>query len=44
MKEIGNQQLIKSIAGFTDHHEQVNEINVHFVQGGPGPPLVLLPG
>jgi pimeloyl-ACP methyl ester carboxylesterase len=32
------------IEGFTNHYAQVNGIRLHYVRGGEGDPLVLLPG
>ncbi len=42
--QLDDHKLLKSISGFTDHYEEVNGINLHFVRGGRGHPLILLPG
>ncbi len=43
-KQLDDGQLAKSIPGFESHYEKVNNINLHFVEGGRGYPLVLIPG
>jgi pimeloyl-ACP methyl ester carboxylesterase len=36
--------LIKKMSGFVNGYEEVNGIKLHYVMGGTGKPLVLLPG
>lgn len=43
-KQLEDEELVKSIPGFTNRCEEVNGIHVHFVEGGQGYPLVLIPG
>jgi pimeloyl-ACP methyl ester carboxylesterase len=42
--ELSDAALIKKVPGFTNGYAQVNGIKVHYVTGGQGEPLVLLPG
>jgi hypothetical protein len=35
--------LVASVPGFTDAYAEVNSLPLHFVKGGSGQPLVLLP-
>lgn len=37
-------ELIKSLPGFSSHHVEVNNTRLHYVTGGAGQPLILLPG
>jgi pimeloyl-ACP methyl ester carboxylesterase len=39
-----DQELLNNILGFTDHYAEINGIKLHFVEGGKGEPLVLIPG
>jgi len=39
-----DQELIKNWPGFENKYESVNGIELHYVQGGQGTPLILLPG
>lgn len=39
-----DSELIKKIPGFTNKYVSVNGINIHYVEGGSGEPLILLPG
>ena len=39
-----DEALVKKLPGFTNHYETVNGIRVHYVAGGKGKPLFLLPG
>lgn len=39
-----DEQLIKTLPGFTNHYVKVNGIRLHYVQGGMGKPLICLPG
>jgi len=39
-----DEQLIKTLPGFTNHYVKVNGIWLHYVQGGTGKPLICLPG
>ena len=36
--------LLQSLPGFTAHFETVNNTQLHYVAGGEGEPLILLPG
>jgi len=36
--------LVKLLPSFRSHHEEVNHTQLHYVTGGQGDPLVLLPG
>ncbi|RZM11893.1 MAG: alpha/beta fold hydrolase, partial [Pedobacter sp.] len=40
----GATELVKQLPGFTSHYRTVNDVQLHYVQGGQGKPLVLLPG
>jgi len=42
--EFSNEMLVASLPGFTDSFVVVNGINIHYVRGGSGPSIVLLPG
>ncbi|MDR2282495.1 MAG: alpha/beta hydrolase [Sphingobacterium sp.] len=37
-------ELLKLLPGFSEHYEEVNQTKLHYVIGGQGDPLVLLPG
>lgn len=37
-------ELLKSLPGFESHFEQVNGTRIHYIEGGQGQPLILLPG
>ena len=39
-----DEQLVKLIPGFTNGNAVVNGVNIHYVEGGQGQPLVLIPG
>lgn len=39
-----DEELIRQIPGFTNHSVSVNGVQLHYVQGGTGRPLVCLPG
>jgi|GEM_PF-6392995 len=39
-----DQELIKNWPGFENKYESVNGIELHYVRGGKGTPLILLPG
>ncbi len=39
-----DQEISKQLTGFTNHYAQINDIRMHYVMGGSGEPLVLLPG
>lgn len=39
-----DEELVKLIPGFTNRNTVVNGINIHYVEGGHGQPLVLIPG
>ncbi|MGI4865109.1 MAG: alpha/beta fold hydrolase [Janthinobacterium lividum] len=43
-KELSDEALIKSLPGFENQYVQVNGLKLHYVAGGKGQPLVLLPG
>lgn len=36
--------LVQKLPGFTNNYQLVNGINIHYVTGGQGEPLVLIPG
>lgn len=42
--QYSDDELIKSLPGFQNHYLKVNGINLHYVEGGEGQPLVLFPG
>ena len=44
MNQYATERLIKKMPGFSSHIQQVNGIHLHYVMGGSGDPLVLLPG
>lgn len=39
-----DDELIKKFPGFTNHYVIVNQVQLHYVEGGSGMPLVCLPG
>ena len=39
-----DDELIKDFPGFTNHYATVNGVQLHYVEGGSGKPLVCLPG
>lgn len=39
-----DNELVKQLPGFTSHYLTVNEVQLHYILGGQGKPLVLLPG
>lgn len=39
-----DEALVKLVPGFTNRNTIVNGINLHYVEGGQGEPLVLIPG
>lgn len=43
-KEFSDAELVKKLPGFTNHYEEVNGVQIHYVEGGRGKPLFLLPG
>ncbi|MDR6632645.1 pimeloyl-ACP methyl ester carboxylesterase [Phyllobacterium sp. 1468] len=43
-QDISDAALVKNLPGFTDNFATVNGIRLHYVAGGEGKPLVLLPG
>ena len=42
--EINDAALVRSLSGFSQGVAQVNGVRLHYVAGGNGPPLILLPG
>ena len=42
--DISDAELVKSLPGFTEGNAQANGVRLHYVAGGNGPPLLLLPG
>jgi len=40
---IADADLVATLPGFTDSYADVNDIRLHYVEGGDGEPLVLLP-
>lgn len=43
-QDISDAALVKALPGFTDNFATVNGIRIHYVAGGEGSPLILLPG
>lgn len=39
-----DEELIKSIPNFVNHYAEVNGTKLHYVKGGQGEPLILIPG
>ncbi|MEN7550485.1 alpha/beta hydrolase [Rapidithrix thailandica] len=44
MNHYSTENLIKKMPGFSGRFQKVNDINLHYVIGGSGEPLILLPG
>ena len=42
--DITDAALVRSLPGFSEGTAQVNGVSLHYVAGGNGPPLLLLPG
>lgn len=42
--DVSDAALVKLLPGFSNHHVDVNGTSLHYVIGGSGQPLVLLPG
>jgi pimeloyl-ACP methyl ester carboxylesterase len=42
--KFSNEKLIRLLPGFTDSNIEVNGLKFHYVRGGSGQPLILLPG
>lgn len=43
-EQVSDESLVKLLPGFENKNAHVNGINLHYVEGGKGYPLVLLPG
>ncbi|SDX70547.1 alpha/beta fold hydrolase [Paenibacillus sp. CF384] len=43
-KKFSDQELIKKVPGFKNGYKKVNGVTLHYVEGGKGKPLFLLPG
>jgi len=43
-KQYTDEEIIQSLPGFTHHYMDVNGTNLHYVKGGEGDPLILIPG
>ena len=43
-RSISDEALVRDLPGFSSHHATVNGIALHYVSGGSGDPLLLLPG
>jgi len=41
---VSDEELVKLLPGFSNNYTDVNGITIHYVSGGEGKPLVLLPG
>ncbi|MCO6146833.1 alpha/beta fold hydrolase [Flavobacterium sp. NRK1] len=41
---VSDEELVKLLPGFSNKYAEVNGTNIHYVTGGQGEPLVLLPG
>ncbi|WP_286858324.1 MULTISPECIES: alpha/beta fold hydrolase [Sphingobacterium] len=39
-----DKELIKLVPGFTNNYTVINDISMHYVSGGKGEPLILIPG
>lgn len=39
-----DSELLKQLPGFTSHYVTINDCQLHYILGGQGKPLVLLPG
>lgn len=44
MNLYSDESLIQQLPGFKNNYTTVNEVNIHYVTGGHGSPLVLIPG
>lgn len=44
MNPYATESLLKQMPGFSSGFQKVNGINIHYVKGGSGEPLMLLPG
>src|ERR1700760_4053458 len=42
--ELTDAELVKKLPGFKNGYTEVNGVKLHYVEGGNGMPLVLLPG
>ncbi len=42
--QYSDDELIKSVPGFTNQYATVNGVRLHYVEGGSGTPLICLPG
>ncbi|HWT39605.1 MAG TPA: alpha/beta fold hydrolase, partial [Paraburkholderia sp.] len=42
--DVSDRTLVKSLPGFRNGYATVNGVRLHYVVGGKGEPLVLLPG
>lgn len=43
-QDVSDAALLKTLPGFTDNNATVNGIKLHYVSGGEGNPIILLPG
>lgn len=43
-KPYSDEALVRSLDGFTNKYATVNRVNIHYVEGGEGLPLILLSG
>lgn len=43
-EQLNDKEIIKLVPGFTNRNAKVNGINLHYVEGGEGEPLILIPG
>ncbi|WON94167.1 alpha/beta hydrolase [Sphingobacterium sp. UGAL515B_05] len=39
-----DKELIKLVPGFTNNYIVLNDLSIHYVQGGKGDPIILIPG
>ena len=44
VNRFSDEELVKMLPGFTNEFAAVNGINLHYVTGGEGTPIILLPG
>jgi len=42
--QYSDEELLKSLSSFTNHYAEVNGTKLHYVVGGQGEPLILIPG
>ena len=42
--DVSDETLVKSLPGFKNGYAEVNGVRLHYVAGGQGEPLILLPG